>query len=168
MGTVVERFDEEARRKFDAIGRNEVYPGELGPSSRVHAISPLGGCAVLLSRVVLGLRNLSPLAVPLVHSYFRWRCAKPRTASVVWSGLRVLLRSADAELARAHAVDARRFAMDSQYPGRGFRCRETGTTGHWFLQCRTEGSVLGDRDRLRRVSGHGDLSCGLAPTRSDD
>jgi len=29
MGTAVERFDEEARRKFDAIGRNEVYPGEL-------------------------------------------------------------------------------------------------------------------------------------------
>ena len=29
MGTVVERFDEAARRKFDAIGRNQVYPGEL-------------------------------------------------------------------------------------------------------------------------------------------
>jgi formate dehydrogenase subunit gamma len=29
MGTAVERFDDKARRAFDSIGRNEVYPGEL-------------------------------------------------------------------------------------------------------------------------------------------
>jgi formate dehydrogenase subunit gamma len=29
MGTAVERFDDKARRAFDAIGRNEVHPGEL-------------------------------------------------------------------------------------------------------------------------------------------
>ena len=29
MGTAVERFDNEARKGFDSIGRNEVFPGEL-------------------------------------------------------------------------------------------------------------------------------------------
>ena len=29
MGTAVERFDNDARRAFDSLGRNEVYPGEL-------------------------------------------------------------------------------------------------------------------------------------------
>jgi formate dehydrogenase subunit gamma len=29
MGTAVERFDKDARRAFDSVGRNEVFPGEL-------------------------------------------------------------------------------------------------------------------------------------------
>ena len=29
MGTAVERFDREARKGFDSLGRNEVFPGEL-------------------------------------------------------------------------------------------------------------------------------------------
>ena len=29
MGTVIERFDDKARRAFDSVGKTEVYKGEL-------------------------------------------------------------------------------------------------------------------------------------------